>query len=154
MVASGACAIAADRETRMKPKARACCTACLAKFTEVRQCSGKIELRCGKISVGLDGPSQPCDRFGIRAVPQLGHAGKHHPDVGGDIARREAEGVLDMSFRGQADGSVGGRQISVQCQSALALSDALSNSVCLDLNDAQGAISLGMVRRHNVLHEA
>ena len=79
-------------------------------------------------------------------MPQLGHAGKHHPDVGGDIARREAEGVLDMSFRGQADGSVGGRQISVQCQSALALSDALSNSVCLDLNDAQGAISLGMVR--------
>src|SRR5215471_7363574 len=59
MVASRAGAIAADRETRMKLKARPCCSACLTQLTKVRQCSGKIEVRYGIISVGLDGPSQP-----------------------------------------------------------------------------------------------
>jgi hypothetical protein len=56
-------------------------------------------VRYGIISVGLDGPSQPCDRFGICAVPQLGDTDKHHPVVDEDIAGREAERIRDMSFR-------------------------------------------------------
>ena len=72
------------------------------------------------------------------AVPQLGDTGEHHPQVGGDIARREAERLFDMGFGlhastdhilGHADAIVGAGQISIQCQGPLALSDALSNSV-------------------------
>jgi hypothetical protein len=70
MIASRAGAIATDRETRMKLKARACCSACLTQLTEVRQRSGEIEVRYRKISVGLDGSSQPYDRFGIFADKQ------------------------------------------------------------------------------------
>ena len=83
----------------MKLKARPCCSACLTQLTEMRQCSGKIEVRYGIISVGLDGPSQPCDRFGICAVPQLGHTDIQHPVVDEHIARREAERIRDMGFR-------------------------------------------------------
>jgi hypothetical protein len=107
-------------------------------------------------SVGLDASAQPSERFRIGALPQLGDTGIHHPQVYGDIARREAERLRDMGFRlyasaddifGSTDGRVCAGQISIQRQSALALSNALSNSVRKDLDEAQDAISLGMVRR-------
>jgi hypothetical protein len=45
MIASRAAAIKTDRKTRLKLKARACCSACLTQLTEVRQCRRKIEVR-------------------------------------------------------------------------------------------------------------
>lgn len=77
--------------------------------------------------------------------------------LAGDIARREAESFVDMSFRlhvsadevfCQADVSVAESQIWIQCQSALALSDALSNPVRKDLDRTPRFISHGMVRRN------
>ena len=47
----------------------------------------------------------------------------------------------------QTDDSVCTGQISIQRQSALALSNALGNSVREDLDRAQDAIGPGMVRR-------
>ena len=81
-------------------------------------------------SVGLDASAQPSERFRIGALPQLGDTGIHHPQVYGDIARREAERLRDMGFRlyasaddifGSTDGRVCAGQISIQRQSALAL---------------------------------
>jgi hypothetical protein len=156
MVASRASAITVDRKARKERDTGLRYCPRLLQFTKLCQGSGKVEVPKGISSVSLDTPSQPSNRFRIFAVPQLGHTGKHHPQVGGDTARREAERLFDMSFRlyasayhifGHADRSVGASQIWIQCHSALALSDALSNSVCKNLNDAQDAMSLGMVRR-------
>jgi hypothetical protein len=84
------------------------------QFTKLCQGSGKIEVLLENSSVRLDAPAQPSNRFRIFAAPQLGHTGKHHPQMGADVARTEAERFFDMIFRlyasadevfGQADGS-------------------------------------------------
>src|SRR5215472_1109771 len=74
MVASAIGAKQADREDRIKRKARLCCSACLVKLTKVSQCSGEKKVCERVVSVSLNGPPIPSDRFSIEAAPQLGGA--------------------------------------------------------------------------------
>ena len=94
--------MAADSETRIERKARLHCSPCLIQLTDERQGGREIEMRTGVISVGLKAPAQPNNRFGVGALPKFGETDKHGPDIDECIAGREAEGVLDMSFRFRA----------------------------------------------------
>ena len=55
-------------------------------------------MRDGMISVGLDAPAQPGNRFHVGAERQLGETDKHRPPVGVVIARREAKRLVDMGL--------------------------------------------------------
>src|SRR5229473_1961750 len=70
----------------------------LVQRAEQRQGSGEKEMRHGIISIGLDGPLQPGDRFRIGAELQLGDADEYHPLEGEGIAGRQAERLLDMGL--------------------------------------------------------
>src|SRR4051812_32480995 len=98
MVTSRTAAEAAHREARLKRKAGLCCCPCLIQLTEVRQGSGKKKMSKGVISAGLDGPAEPCDRFGVGPAPQLAVTGQTHPPECVAIAGREAKRLLDMGL--------------------------------------------------------
>ena len=52
----------------------------------------------GIISVGLEAPTQPDDRFGIGTELRLGEATHTIHRVSKDVARRKAECLVDVSF--------------------------------------------------------
>ena len=86
-------------------------------------------MRHGIIPVGLDAPAQPRHRFGVDAELQLSEGYELYPTEGAGIAGRQAERLVDMSFRlrpptqiarqciahtvaapyAQLDGAIGGR---------------------------------------------
>ena len=91
-------------------------------------------MREGIISVGLDAPAQPSDRFLVGAEQQFGETDKHHPPVGIGIARREAKRLVDMGLGlraatekklGETDEGMSVGQIAIQRQRLLAFGDAL-----------------------------
>ncbi len=81
-------------------------------------------MRDGMISVGLDTPAQPGNRFHVRAEKQLGETGKHEPPIGVVIARREAKRLVDVDLGllattekelGETDEGMSVGQIVIQC---------------------------------------
>src|SRR5260370_11446952 len=70
----------------------------LIEPAKMRQRGGEIEMRERKISVHLDGATQPRDRLLVSAKQQFGEAGVHHPAIGARIARTEAKRLLDMAL--------------------------------------------------------
>jgi hypothetical protein len=56
IVAHRAGAKAVDGEGRVESEARLCCGLCLTHPAKMRPGDGEIEMREGKISIGLDGP--------------------------------------------------------------------------------------------------
>ena len=74
------------------------CGPSLLQPAEMRQGGGEIEVRDRKISVGLDGATQPRDRLLVGAEVQLGDACERQPEIDECIARTEAERLLDMSL--------------------------------------------------------
>jgi hypothetical protein len=87
---------ATDREPWVKCKSRLGGSPRLIQTAEQRQGSGKVEMREGKIAVGLDAAAQPGDRFGVRVKLLLCDASNHHPSVGKDIAWREAQRFVNV----------------------------------------------------------
>src|SRR5262245_62161123 len=95
-------------------------------------------MRAWMISVDLDRATEPRDRLLVRAELQLGEAREHHPNIGVDIARTEAECLSDMGLSLFAatekilcdtDGRVRVGQVSIQRQCLLAFSNALRPAV-------------------------
>ena len=60
----------------------------------MRQRGGEIEMRERKISVHLDGATQPRDRLLVGTKQQFGEAGIHYPAIGVRIARTEPKCLL------------------------------------------------------------
>src|SRR5437016_13562022 len=87
---------------------------------------------------------------------QLGNADPPHPNERKCVARRKTERLVDMKFSfagttkkefGEADEIVGESKVSIQCQSLLAFSDALTYSLCVHLDVAQIRVRDCVVRR-------
>ena len=70
----------------------------IVKSTKLREGGGQGEMGERKISVGLDRPSKPRDRFFRTAEVVLRIARERHPDVGLRIARTEAQGLGNVSL--------------------------------------------------------
>ena len=92
-----------------------------------------MEMRGGEISVGVEAPAQPSDRFGIAIELCLGDTDPHHPDIGLGVARRKAECLVDVGFGffgstkqyfGVPDESMNAGIIWLQRQRPLVFSDA------------------------------
>src|SRR5262245_31963108 len=67
---------AANGEVRIERKSRLRGDPRLIQSPEQRQRGGKIEMREGKIAVGLDASAQPSDRFRVGTKLKLGNAYK------------------------------------------------------------------------------
>src|SRR5439155_20942709 len=89
---------AANGEARIERKSCLHGGPCLVLLAELRQSSGKTEMRDGIISVGFETPAQPSDRFGVGVELNFGEADPHHPPGGDGIARRKTECLLDVGF--------------------------------------------------------
>jgi hypothetical protein len=116
------------------------------QLAEPRERSGEIEMRHWLIWIGLDAPADPRDRFRVGTEMQFEHADTELPTEGADIARREAERLVDVGLGFPAatekklrptDENMSVCQISIQGQRLLAFGDALGCTVCLDVDDAQ-----------------
>src|ERR1700722_18947710 len=94
IVARHARAKAGDCESGIEGKPGLKRGPCLLQAAKMRQRGGEIEMRERKISVHLDGATQPRDRLLIDAKQQFGKAGVHKPAIGVRIARTETKCLL------------------------------------------------------------
>src|ERR1700737_2725882 len=96
-----------------------------------------MEVREGIISVYVDASAQPDNGFLIQIELCFGQADPYQPSVRHCVVRRKTECFVDVGLGfcspskeklGVPDETVSTRQIGVQCQGPLALSDALSHT--------------------------
>src|ERR1700674_1528283 len=101
------------------------------------------------ISIELDTSVEPRDALRVGAKIQLGAAREKQPDRGETVARREAKGLVYMSFGlsgatnkhlGVTDTRVSAGQIWIQRQGSLELGNALVRTLGLSHDAAQNLV--------------
>jgi hypothetical protein len=144
-----------DRESRIERQSGAGLGLRLVQPTEIREGGGKEEMRQRKRPVDLDTAAEPRDGLLVGAKSQLGPTGKKHPEPRTTIVRREAEGVVYMSFGlsgatsknlGVTDIRVSGGQIRIQRQRSLELGNGLGRAVGHVQDAAQNLVGSCIVR--------
>jgi len=129
-----------------------------ARFLETpksRKGSGEPEVGQWPVSTQLDRPVQPHDCFVFATGTKLRRSHEQHPAGRPNVPWADAQrfeyvslGLLVVACEKlrRADPRVGGRQISVDRQSALALRYALGGAICVHAQDSQCTMGVGMVR--------
>ena len=123
--------------------------------TKLRKGGGQMKMSVGKISIGLDRPSKPCDRLLVTAEVILRNARDTHPGISQRIARTEAQrltnvrlclfGATDVNLT-ESDSGMGCGKISIQRQSVLAFGDALCGALGVYLDKPQHHMAARMIR--------
>src|SRR5215813_5579839 len=110
----------------------------------------------GEIAVSLNAPPKKIDCFGVRVLAELCAPDKGVPQVHAMVAGRKAKrrsdmdlGLLGSTYEifGLTDARMCPSEISIQLQCPLEFSDALSHPVRIQVEGAQNAVRLRMIRR-------